>query len=234
MITARALTKSFAVRAGSLGSVAALKGVDLDVRAGESLALMGASGSGKSTLLHLFGALDTPTSGALSVDGRDLAALDDTALSRFRRERVGFVFQFFHLLPTLNVAENVMLQARLAGLAEPELRSRAQALLERVGLQDRARENPDVLSGGQRQRVALARALMMRPALLLADEPTGNLDSATSADVLALIRELVREHGMTLVMATHAPEAAAIAGRVVRLKDGRIVDETSAQPAPAV
>jgi putative ABC transport system ATP-binding protein len=234
MIVARALAKSFAVRAGSSGSVVALKGVDLDVRAGESVALMGASGSGKSTLLHLLGALDTPTSGTLRVDGHDLAALDDRALSRFRGERVGFVFQFFHLLPTLTVAENVTLQARLAGLSEPELRSRSQALLERVGLQDRAHENPDVLSGGQRQRVALARALMMRPALLLADEPTGNLDSATSADVLALIRELVREHRMTLVMATHAPEAAAIADRVVRLKDGRPAGEIPSPSGPAV
>ena len=222
MITARNLTKSFAARANA-GEVIALNGVDLDVRAGESVALMGASGSGKSTLLHLLGALDTPTSGALSVDGHDLAQLDDQKLSRFRRERVGFVFQFFHLLPTLTVLENVTLQARLAGISETEVRSRGEALLERARVcMARARENPDVLSGGQRQRVALARALMMRPALLLADEPTGNLDSATSAEVLALIRELVREQKMTLVMATHAAEAAAIAERVVRLKDGRI------------
>src|SRR6185295_13974241 len=143
-------------------------------------------------------------------------------LSRFRRERLGFVFQFFHLLPTLGVLENVMLQGRLAGMSEKPLNERAAELLERVGLRHRGNDKPDVLSGGERQRVALARALVTRPVLVLADEPTGNLDSASSAEVLKLLGELVREHKTTLVLATHSNEAAAIAGRTVRLKDGKI------------
>ncbi len=215
MIHARALSKHY-------GALIALAGVDLDVAPGEAVALMGASGSGKSTLLHLLGALDTPSSGSLEVDGKALHALDDAALSRFRRERLGFVFQFFHLLPTLSVLENVLMPARLAGTSGPEAQRRAQALLERVGLAGREKESPDVLSGGQQQRVAIARALVTRPVLLLADEPTGNLDSASSAGVLQLLAELMREQQATLVMATHSAEAARIAGRIVRLRDGRI------------
>ena len=203
-------------------TVRALDGVDLDVASGEAVALMGASGSGKSTLLHLLGGLDAPSSGTIEVGGLNLEKLSDVELSRFRRERLGFVFQFFHLLPTLSVLENTMLQGRLAGMEEDALRVRADELLDRVGLRSRGNEKPDVLSGGQRQRVALARALVTRPVLLLADEPTGNLDSASSADVLKLLSELVRENNTTLVMATHSNEAAEIAGRVVRLKDGKI------------
>ena len=203
-------------------TVRALDGVDLDVADGEALALMGASGSGKSTLLHLLGGLDAPSSGAIEVGGLNLEQLNDTELSRFRRERLGFVFQFFHLLPTLSVLENTMLQGRLAGMDETALRSRAEALLDRVGLRSRGAEKPDVLSGGQRQRVALARALVTSPVLLLADEPTGNLDSASSAEVLKLMGEMVRENKTTLVMATHSMDAAALAGRIVRLKDGKI------------
>jgi len=203
-------------------TVRALDGVDLDVASGEAVALMGASGSGKSTLLHLLGGLDAPTGGAVEVGGLNLEKLGDVELSRFRRERLGFVFQFFHLLPTLSVLENTMLQGRLAGMEEAALRTRANELLDRVGLRSRGHEKPDVLSGGQRQRIALARALMTRPVLLLADEPTGNLDSASSADVLKLLSEMVRENNTTLVMATHSNEAAAIAGRVVRLKDGKV------------
>ena len=202
----------------------ALAGVDLDIAAGESVALMGASGSGKSTLLHLLGGLDTPTSGSVTVDGRDLSAMNDADLSRFRRERLGFVFQFFHLLPTLSVLENVMLPGRLANLPESGLKTRALELLSRVGLSGRENDSPDAFSGGQQQRVAIARALITQPILLLADEPTGNLDSASSAAVLHLLAELVREHALTLVMATHSAEAAAITRRIVRLKDGRICE----------
>ncbi len=215
MIRVRSVVKQY-------DTVRALDGVDLDVAAGESVALMGASGSGKSTLLHLLGGLDAPSAGAIEIGGLNLEKLDDTELSRFRRERLGFVFQFFHLLPTLSVLENTMLQGRLAGLEEGALRIRAEALLDRVSLRSRGDEKPDVLSGGQRQRVALARALVTRPMLLLADEPTGNLDSVSSADVLTLLSEMVRENNTTLVMATHSNEAAQIAGRVVRLKDGKI------------
>ena len=215
MIRARNVVKQFE-------TVRALDGVDLDIAEGESVALMGASGSGKSTLLHLLGGLDAPSSGSIEIGGLNLEALDDAKLSRFRCERLGFVFQFFHLLPTLSVLENTMLQGRLAGLDESAIRTRAEELLDRVGLRSRGAEKPDVLSGGQRQRIALARALVTRPVLLLADEPTGNLDSASSAEVLKLLSEMVRENNTTLVMATHSTEAASIAGRIVRLKDGKI------------
>lgn len=215
MIRARNVVKQFE-------TVRALDGVDLDIAEGESVALMGASGSGKSTLLHLLGGLDAPSSGSIEIGGLNLEALDDAKLSRFRCERLGFVFQFFHLLPTLSVLENTMLQGRLAGLDESAIRTRAEELLDRVGLRSRGAEKPDVLSGGQRQRIALARALVTRPVLLLADEPTGNLDSASSAEVLKLLSEMVRENNTTLVMATHSSDAAGIAGRIVRLKDGKI------------
>lgn len=223
MIRARNITKRFEAAGPNAATVQALSGVDLDVAKGEAVALMGASGSGKSTLLHLLGGLDLPTSGDITVDGRELMKLNDTELSHFRRSRIGFVFQFFHLLPTLNVMENVILPGRLAGLPEAELRQRAARLLERVGLSARAASHPDILSGGEQQRIALARALINSPVLLLADEPTGNLDSAASVIVLQLISELVKEHQTTLVMATHSEDAAKIAGRTVRLKDGRLV-----------
>jgi putative ABC transport system ATP-binding protein len=222
MIHARQVTKRFEAAGPSAAAVQALSGVDLDVARGEAVALMGASGSGKSTLLHLFGGLDLPTSGEIEVDGRALAKLDDTELSHFRRSRIGFVFQFFHLLPTLNVLENVVLPGRLAGTPEQELQQHATRLLERVGLGARSGSHPDVLSGGEQQRVALARALINKPVLLLADEPTGNLDSASSVIVLNLIAELVSENKTTLVMATHSEDAAKIASRTVRLKDGKL------------
>jgi putative ABC transport system ATP-binding protein len=223
MIKARGVSKRFEAAGQAAATVQALDGVDLDVATGESVALMGASGSGKSTLLHLLGALDVPTGGSIDVDGRALHTLNDADLSRFRRERLGFVFQFFHLIPTLTVLENVMLPGQLAGLRKGDCETRARELLSRVGLAGREFDHPDVLSGGQQQRVALARALVTRPVLLLADEPTGNLDSASSADVLTLIGELVREKQMTLVMATHSADAAKIATRIVKLKDGRTV-----------
>lgn len=222
MIEVRAVTKRYEASGPGSATVNALNGVDLAIAPGESVALMGASGSGKSTLLHLLGGLDQPTSGEVVVAGEHLEKLDDPTLSRFRRDKLGFVFQFFHLLNTFTVQENVTLQGRMSGLSEDELQKRSEALLKRVGLFDRRFDLPDALSGGQRQRVALARALVTRPMLLLADEPTGNLDSATSVEVLKLLSELVREHNATLVMATHSPDAAAIASRIVRLKDGKI------------
>ncbi|HYF48993.1 MAG TPA: ABC transporter ATP-binding protein [Planctomycetota bacterium] len=228
MIAARNVTKHYE-SAGTLSSgsgasttVVALAGVDLAIEKGEAVALMGASGSGKSTLLHLLGGLDAPTSGSIEIEGTGLHTLSDAALSRFRREKLGFVFQFFHLLPTLSVLENVILPGRLNGKPESELLPRGRELLERVGLAGRENDSPDRLSGGQQQRVALARALINKPILLLADEPTGNLDSASSASILQLLAELVRETQVTLVMATHSNEAAAITKRVVRLKDGKI------------
>lgn len=200
----------------------ALSGVDLSVAAGEAVALMGASGSGKSTLLHLLGGLDSPSSGEIEVGGRAFSRMSDTELSQFRRERIGFVFQFFHLLPTLSVIENVMLPGRLDGRPSAAIQERASKLLDRVGLAQRSNDSPDVLSGGEQQRVALARALINSPVLILADEPTGNLDSASSGVVLKLLGELVRENAVTMVMATHSEEAAKIASRGVRLKDGKI------------
>ena len=222
MIRARNVTKRFEAAGPTAATVQALSGVDLDVAKGEAVALMGASGSGKSTLLHLLGGLDLATSGEITVDGRELVKLNDTELSRFRRTRIGFVFQFFHLLPTLNVLENVILPGRLAGIPEADLQKRAKVLLDRVGLAARAASHPDILSGGEQQRIALARALINSPVLILADEPTGNLDSAASVVVLQLISELVKEHQTTLVMATHSEDAAKIAGRTVRLKDGKL------------
>ena len=222
MISVRQLTKVYEAATPAAVPVQALAGVDLDVAAGEAVALMGSSGSGKSTLLHLLGGLDAPSSGMIEVDGKNLSAMNDAELSRFRRERLGFVFQFFHLLPTLSVLENVMLPGRLANMPESALRQRALELLARVGLNGRENDSPDAFSGGQQQRVAIARALVIKPVLLLADEPTGNLDSASSAGVLELLAELIRENNLTLVMATHSMEAAAIATRIVRMKDGRI------------
>jgi len=222
LISVRQLTKVYEAATPAAVPVQALAGVDLDVAAGEAVALMGSSGSGKSTLLHLLGGLDAPSSGMIEVDGKNLSAMNDAELSRFRRERLGFVFQFFHLLPTLSVLENVMLPGRLANMPESALRQRALELLARVGLNGRENDSPDAFSGGQQQRVAIARALVIKPVLLLADEPTGNLDSASSAGVLELLAELIRENNLTLVMATHSMEAAAIATRIVRMKDGRI------------
>lgn len=225
MISVRQLTKRYEAATPAAVPVQALAGIDFDVEAGEAVALMGASGSGKSTLLHLLGGLDAPSGGMIEVDGKNLSAMNDTELSRFRRERLGFVFQFFHLLPTLSVLENVMLPGRLANIPEPALRQRAIELLTRVGLSGRENDSPDAFSGGQQQRVAIARALVIKPVLLLADEPTGNLDSASSAGVLELLAELIRENNLTLVMATHSTEAAGIAKRIVRMKDGRIIND---------
>lgn len=205
--------------------VHALSGVSLEVPTGQFVSVMGSSGSGKSTLLNLLGALDVPSGGVISIAGQEISRLPDDQLSGFRRERLGFVFQFFNLLPTLTAVENVVLPALLSGRAREEVEPKAQALLEQFGLKGRAHHAPDELSGGEMQRVAVARALVGEPALLLADEPTGNLDSKTGAEVLRLIREATRERHLTVVMVTHDPKAAEVGDRLVRLADGLVVGD---------
>jgi len=201
-----------------------LEHVSLDLAAGDVVALTGPSGSGKSTLLGLIAGLDRPTAGSIVLDGVELTALDEDALARLRRERIGIVFQAYHLIPTLTALENVMLPLELAGRPRP--RARAQELLEAVGLADRAGHYPAQLSGGEQQRVAIARALALRPPLVLADEPTGNLDSATGAQIIALLLALNREHASALLLVTHDPALARHAARVVGLRDGRVVART--------
>ena len=214
--------------------VQALRGVDLDVRRGELVAIMGPSGSGKSTLLHILGALDSPTGGTIEVAGREYEGLDDASLTRLRRDHIGFVFQFFNLLPSLTAAENVLLPALIARRNDDAMRERALALLERVGLGDRAEHVPSELSGGQQQRVSIARALLLEPQLVLADEPTGNLDTRSSREILSLLRRLVEDEGHTIVMVTHDPAAAAVADRVVFLRDGTIAGEVAGGSTPRV
>jgi putative ABC transport system ATP-binding protein len=205
--------------------VRAVDGVDLDVASGETVAVMGPSGCGKSTLLHLLGGLDRPSGGELWLAGRRIDELGERALARMRRSDVGFVFQAFHLMEELTAVENVELPALLAGLSPRAARRRAAGLLERVGLADRASFLPSALSGGQRQRVAVARALSNEPLVVLADEPTGNLDSAATVDVLRLFESL-HEAGQTLVVVTHDERIAATANRLISMRDGAFIDET--------
>ena len=207
------------------GLVRAVDGVDLDVGAGETVAVMGPSGCGKSTLLHLLGGLDRPSDGEVSLNGRRIDNNGEKALARMRRTAVGFVFQAFHLMEELTAVENVELSALLAGRSPRAARRRAEELLEQVGLTDRARFLPSALSGGQRQRVAIARALSNEPLVVLADEPTGNLDSAATLDVLQLFDSL-HESGQTLVVVTHDARIAATADRMISMRDGAFVDET--------
>jgi putative ABC transport system ATP-binding protein len=206
------------------GVVRALRGVDVTVADGEFLAIMGPSGSGKSTLLHILGGLDRPTAGETVVHGRRYDNLPDKALTRLRGDVFGFVFQFFNLLPTLTAAENVLLPALVAGERPADHAARVDELLGLVGLADRAGHRPSEMSGGEQQRVAIARALLRRPQVLLADEPTGNLDSTSGAIVLSLLRRLVDE-GQTVVMVTHDAGAAALADRVIFVRDGEVVRE---------
>jgi putative ABC transport system ATP-binding protein len=210
-------------------SVQAVRGVSLQIAAGELVAIMGPSGSGKSTLLHLLGALDTPTTGQALFDGRDLQTMSDRERSLLRRNRIGFVFQFFNLLPTLTASENVALPLLLAGQGRGRARKTAEQTLERVGLRDRADHFPEELSGGEMQRVAVARALVSDPEAVLCDEPTGNLDSASAKEILALLRSLPESGRRTVVMVTHDPAAAAYGDRVVHIRDGLI--ETTANGA---
>ena len=213
-------------------TVQALDGVDLEVQRGTFVALIGPSGSGKSTLLNLIGGLDRPSKGELWVDGMELGRTSDKKLVAFRRDRVGFIFQSFNLLPTNQAWENVSLPLMLAGRSKSERYTRAKALLEQIGLGDRIDHRPSELSGGQQQRVAIARALANNPVLILADEPTGNLDSRTGREVLETMQNLVRNEGVTLLMVTHDLNAASYADRIVHLRDGKIerIEDTAARP----
>ena len=228
MIQLRDVSKVYPLASGS---VAALSGVSLDIHRGEFTVIVGQSGSGKSTLLGLLSGIDRPTTGAVHIDGTAVHALSERAISAWRGLAVGIVFQFFQLLPTLTAAENVMLPMDFASRwPSRERRTRAMRLLERLGVADQADKLPSRLSGGQQQRVAVARALANEPAVLLADEPTGNLDSTTAHETLSLLRELVRE-GQTVVMATHDDRARALAHRSIELADGRVVRDTRAPDA---
>src|SRR4051794_4540392 len=220
---ARGIVKVFGEGAGA---VRALRGVDATVADGEFVAIMGPSGSGKSTLLHILGGLDRPTEGSVDLRGKRYDDLDDRALTRLRGEVFGFIFQFFNLLPTLTAAENVLLPALVAGEHPSRYADRVDELLALVGLAGRAAHRPSEMSGGEQQRVAIARALLRRPQVLLADEPTGNLDSRSGGIVLGLLRRLV-DGGQTVVMVTHDPGAAALADRILFVRDGEIVAEVA-------
>jgi putative ABC transport system ATP-binding protein len=205
--------------------VAALRGIDLNIAAGDYVSIMGPSGSGKSTLLNLIGLLDRPSSGAYMLDGGNVTDLSDEQQARVRSEKIGFVFQSFHLVPRLTAAMNIELPLMLAGISVAERKARVVQLLENYGLTDRADHRPDQLSGGQRQRVAIARATSMHPAVLLADEPTGNLDQATGKEVLNLLEKLVEQH-VALIMVTHDPAIGGRAARQLHMVDGQIISET--------
>ncbi|MGP8049384.1 MAG: ABC transporter ATP-binding protein [Desulfobaccales bacterium] len=203
--------------------ILALRGVDLKIASGEFVAITGKSGCGKSTLLHVIGGLEQVTRGRVLLDGRDLAQLREPELTRFRRDRVGVVFQSFNLLPLLNLVENVALPRALQGLPQPQARGEAARWLAEVGLGERLEHKPHQVSGGEMQRAAIARALINSPAVILADEPTGNLDSATTAQILRLFSELNRQWHKTVVLVSHAPEAGAAAQRVLQMQDGRLL-----------
>ncbi len=204
--------------------VRALDGIDLDIERGEYVAIMGSSGSGKSTLMNVLGCLDTPSSGSYTLDGTEVEHLDDEELARIRNQKIGFVFQTFHLLPRMDAVANVELPLVYAGVPRKGRRAMAEEALRRVGLGERMRHQPNEMSGGQRQRVAIARALVNQPSILLADEPTGNLDSRTSAEIMGLFDDLVTA-GNTVILVTHEPDIAAHAHRRVMLRDGRVATE---------
>jgi putative ABC transport system ATP-binding protein len=210
-------------------AVDALKGVSLDVPAGQFAAVMGPSGSGKSTLMHILAGLDRPTTGTVAIDGTDITELNDKRLTLLRRHNIGFIFQFFNLLPTLTAEENILLPLQIAG-TKPDSEW-VESVIDRVGLGDRRRHRPAELSGGQQQRVAIARALVSRPTVIFADEPTGNLDSATGAEILTVLREAVDSYQQTTVMVTHDAGAAAIADRALFLADGLIVRDAPCRDA---
>src|SRR5205085_1530899 len=220
VVEAREVTRRYG--AGDT-AVDALRGVSLHVERGELTAVMGPSGSGKSTLMHILAGLDRPTSGSIAIEGVELGGLDDDRLTRLRREHIGFVFQFFNLLPMLTAEENIRLPLTIAGEKPDD--AWFEQLLDKMGLADRRSHRPAELSGGQQQRVAIARALVSKPTVVFADEPTGNLDSQTSGDILQLMRGSVDEFGQTTVMVTHDPRAAAISDRILHLEDGRIVSD---------
>ncbi|MFN2185324.1 MAG: ABC transporter ATP-binding protein [Anaerolineae bacterium] len=223
-IRAVGLTRTFEV---GETTVEALRSINLTVDRGQFVALVGPSGSGKSTLLNLVGGLDRPTSGELWINGVELSASKEKALTEHRRQRVGFVFQSFNLLPRLTAVENVALPLMFVGVDQRERLERAVELLAQVGLSDRLDHRPTQLSGGEQQRVAIARALVNHPAIILADEPTGNIDTTTGAEIMALLRHLNREQGVTLLLVTHDPEAASFADRIIQLRDGQITEEAA-------
>ena len=227
-VQAENLHKSYVLGATAVG---ALRGVDLSVRRGEFVALMGPSGCGKTTLLNLIGAIDVPSRGTLLVDDVPLAKLSEDQLSDLRRDRIGFVFQFYNLLPTLSARENIELPMQLRKTAKAGQRERALWLLDRVGLKDRADHKPAELSGGEQQRVSIARALANEPALVLLDEPTGDLDTATGKEIMTLLRDLNAREKVTLVVATHDPLVAEASSRIVRLRDGKVESDTQAPHA---
>jgi putative ABC transport system ATP-binding protein len=222
IVDVRGLTKIYG---SGPSQVTALDAVDLTVPEGQFVTVMGPSGSGKSTLLNLLGGLDTPTGGEITIDGHLIGDLPDDQLTELRRRRIGFVFQFFNLIPVLNATENASLPLRLDGVKDAE--QRASVWLERVGLGDRLLSRPDQLSGGQQQRVAIARALSTEPALVLADEPTGNLDSKSAADIGELLQQVSQTWGRSVLMVTHDPRIASYAQRLVLMRDGRIVDDVT-------
>jgi len=222
MIRLQEVVKTY--RQGST-AVPALAGVSLEVPDGQFLSVMGASGSGKSTMLHLIGGLDVPDSGSIAVGGQELSHMSDDELTIFRRRKIGFIFQFFNLLPTLSAEENVALPLLLDGKSMRDVRPRVERLLDKVGLAARRAHKPDELSGGEMQRVAIARALVIEPILLLADEPTGNLDSKTGEEILLLLKETAEQTQRTVMMVTHDARAAAYGSRIITLKDGRVVSD---------
>lgn len=207
-------------------AVTALDNLTLSINQGEFVAVMGPSGCGKSTLLHLIGGLDSPTRGHVTIDSHNLSTMDDTRLTELRRRHIGFVFQFFNLIPVLNATENAALPLILDGAKPTEARAKAKAWLERLGLADKVDKRPDQLSGGQQQRVAIARALTAEPSLVLADEPTGNLDSRSADEIATLLRQIADEWKRSVMMVTHDPRIAAYADRIIFLKDGTVVDDT--------
>ncbi len=227
LISATNLTK---VYGSGNTAVTALNKVSLQVNPGEFIAVMGPSGCGKSTLLHRLGGLDRPTNGSVEIEGHNLSGLSDAKLTELRRRKVGFIFQFFNLVPVLNAVENAALPIMLDGVRPAEAKAKAEEWLAQVGLGDRQSHRPDQLSGGQQQRVAIARALAANPALVLADEPTGNLDTCASDEIAALLRQVADEWGRAVVMVTHDPRIAAHADRIIFLKDGAITDETILEP----
>lgn len=220
LLTARDVTRTFATGDRQGGKLCVLRGVSLEIQPGEIIAIVGASGAGKSTLLHILGTLDRPTTGEVLVDGRNVFALDDEALARFRNRSIGFVFQFHHLLPEFSAVENVAMPALISGERLPAVRERALTLLQDVGVGERADARPSQLSGGEQQRVAVARALMNAPRVVLADEPSGNLDSANAELLHRLIWDLSRTKGQSFVVVTHNESLAARADRVMRIADG--------------
>ncbi|BDF03855.1 ABC transporter ATP-binding protein [[Clostridium] hylemonae] len=218
-VEGRNITKDFIV-GDTVSKV--LKGISLKVMHGEFVSVMGQSGSGKSTLLYILGGLDTPTEGSVYINGTDISRFNDADMSRMRRQKTGFVFQFYNLIPNLNVEENIMLPLLLDGKKMRDYRDQLAHILQVVGLSDRRKHTPRQLSGGQQQRTAIARALIGSPEILFADEPTGNLDSRTGADIMRLLEEINRTSGQTIIMVTHSPEAAKSSGRIITVRDGII------------